>query len=73
MNPSCYGYVNETHKEMEAKGIKYTQDCKTCPLLEDCVAFYNARSYGGPWEDDSLDLDKEELLTESLFEDDDEE
>ena len=66
----CFGYVNETHKEMEEKGIKYAQDCKICLLLESCVAYYNSRSYSGPW-DDSLDPDEEELLTDSLFEDDD--
>ena len=51
--PGCYGHVNDNHKEMEEKGIRYIQDCKTCGVLEECVAYYNALSYGGPGEDEN--------------------
>lgn len=66
--PRCFGYVNENKEVLDREGIKYRQDCKTCPILEDCVAYYNARSYGGPWENEFEDDESEGELSPFEFE-----
>jgi len=70
--PPCFGHVNQ--KEEELKQLKLTLgDCKNCKLLTDCIREFDYWEYfNGFDDDDSLDPDDDELLTDSLFEEEDE-